>query len=349
MSMPWVPAFRAAMVSPRESFALVPSRQLAGRTVRQVVRAGIDGDQIRLRWSNLYGDKPLRLTAAVARHTATVMVPPRAEITGDSLPIPVKAGDDVEVIAHVDEADLATYHPSAHRTGHVDGEPHSSLYWLAGVDVARAAAPSAVVVALGDSITDGDGTTLDAHSTYPRLLASRLPAAAVLDAGIGGNRLLRDVIGEPLARRASRDLFGVPGVTHVVLMAGLNDIGLATFFGEPRVQPADLAAGLDELVTRAHAAGITPVLGTLTPFAGTPLPGFDSPRNQAVRQEVNTWIHQYQRCTVADFAAALTDPADPTRLRAEYDSGDHLHPNNAGAAALASAALAALTTMHALT
>jgi lysophospholipase L1-like esterase len=331
------------MVSPSESFALVPPRRLAGRTVRQVVRAGIDGDQIRLRWSNLFVGTPLRLTVTVARHTTTVTVPPGAEITGDPLPVAVAAGGDIEVIAHVDEGDLATYHPSAHRTGHVDGEPHASLYWLAGVDVARAAAPSAVVVTLGDSVTDGDGTTLDAHATYPRQLASRLPGTVVLDAGIGGNRLLSDVIGEPLARRAKRDLFGVPGTTHAVLMAGLNDIGMAALFSEPPVQAADLAAGLDGLVGRAQAAGITPVLGTLTPFAGTPLPGFDSARNQAVREEVNTWIRQYQRCAVADFAAALTHPADPTQLRADYDSGDHLHPNDAGATALANAALSALT------
>lgn len=340
--MLWVPAFRAAMVNPRESFALVPPRQLAGRSVRQVVRAGIDGDQVRLRWSNLFGGTPLRLTAAVAGHTASVTVPPRAELVGDPLPVRVEAGDDVEVVAYVDEADLATYHPSAHRTGHVDGEPHTSLYWLAGVDVARAAVPSAVVVTLGDSITDGDGTTLDAHATYPRVLASRLPGAVVLDAGIGGNRLLKDVIGEPLVRRADRDLFGVPGVTHVVLMAGLNDIGLATMFGEHPAEAADVAAGLDGLVTRAQSAGITPVLGTLTPFGATPLPGFDSTRNQAVREEINTWIRQYRLCAHVDFAAALADPADPTRLRADYDSGDHLHPNDAGARALAETALSAL-------
>jgi lysophospholipase L1-like esterase len=342
--MLWVPAFRAAMVNPRESFALVPPRQLTGRTVRQVVRAGIDGDQIRLRWSNLFGGTPLRLTVTVAEHTARVTVPPRAEFVGDPLPIPVQAGDDIEVIAHVDEGDLATYHPSAHRTGQVDDEPHTSLYWLSGVDVARAVAPSAVVVALGDSVTDGDGTTLDAHATYPRRLASQLPGTVVLDAGIGGNRLLGNVIGEPLVRRANRDLFGVPGVTHVVLMAGLNDIGMATLFGEPPARAADLATGLDGLVTRAQAAGITPVLGTVTPFAGTPMPGFDSARNQAVREEINTWIRQYRRCAVVDFAAALADPADPTRLRADYDSGDHLHPSDAGATTLANAALAALPT-----
>src|SRR3982751_5113203 len=106
--MLWVPAFRAAMVDPRERFALVPPRQLAGRTVRQVLRAGIDGDGFRLRWSNLFGDTPLRLTATVAGHTASVTVPPRAELVGDPVPVRVEAGDDVEVIAYVDEADLAT-------------------------------------------------------------------------------------------------------------------------------------------------------------------------------------------------------------------------------------------------
>jgi lysophospholipase L1-like esterase len=340
--MLWVAAFRAAMVNPRESFTLVPPRQLAGRTVRQIVRAGIDGDQIRLKWSNLFGATSLRLTATVSGHTARVTVPPRAELVGDPLPIRVDTGDDIEVIAYVDAADLATYHPSAHRTGHVDGEAHTSLYWLAGVDVARSAAPSAVLVTLGDSITDGDGTTLDSHATYPRVLASRLPGAVVVDAGISGNRLLSGVIGEPMVRRVDRDLLGVPDVTHVVLLAGLNDIGLATLFGERPVEAADLAAGLDGLVTRAQAAGITPILGTLTPFAGASLPGFDSSRNHAIREETNTWIRQYRRCTVVDFASALADPTDVRRLRPDYDSGDHLHPNDAGARALADAAFNAL-------
>jgi lysophospholipase L1-like esterase len=340
--MLWVPAFRAAMVDPRESFAFVPPGQLTGRRVHQIVRAGIDGEEVRLRWSNLFGRTPLRLTATVAGHTTRVTVAPGAELIGDPLPVPVQTGGDIEVTAHVEESDLATYHPSAHRTGHLDGEPHTSLYWLAGVDVARAAVPSTVVVTLGDSITDGDGTTLDAHATYPRVLASQLPGAVVLDAGIGGNRLLSNVIGERLVRRADRDLLAVPGVTHVVLLAGLNDIGLATLFDERPVDAADLAAGLDSLITRAKAAGITPVLGTLTPFAGTPMPGFDSAPNQAVREEINTWIRGYRQCAVVDFAATLADSAEPTRLRADYDSGDHLHPNDAGAQALAEAALGAL-------
>jgi lysophospholipase L1-like esterase len=346
--MPWVPAFRAAMVDPREFFALVPPRQLTGRTVHQIVRAAVDGDHVRLRWSNLFGRTPLRLTVTVAGHTTSVIVPPGAEITGVPLPVRVQSGDDIEVTARVEEGDLATYHPSAHRTGFVDGEPHASLYWLAGVDVARAAMPSTIVVTLGDSITDGDGTTLDAHATYPRRLAPQLPGALVLDAGIGGNRLLRDVIGQRLVARADRDLFAVDGVTHVVLLAGLNDIGLAAAFGEQPVDTADLAAGLAELVTRAQAAGITPVLGTLTPFAGTPLPGFDSVRNQGIREEINTWIRGYRQCAVVDFAATLADPAEPTRLRADYDSGDHLHPNDSGARALAVAAVRALPKMPAI-
>jgi lysophospholipase L1-like esterase len=340
--MPWTPAFRAAMVDPRERFALVPPRQLTGRTVRQVVRAGVDGDEMRLRWSNQFGRTPLRFTAMVAGHTTRVVVPTGAEITGEPLPIRVEAGADIDVTAHIDDADLATYHPSAHRTGWLDEEAHTSLYWLAGVDVARATPPSSIVVTLGDSITDGDGTTLDAHAAYPTVLASQLPQAVVLNAGISGNRLLAEGIGPSMIGRADRDLFALPGVTHVVLLAGVNDIGLAALLGERPVDAADLAAGLDHLIARIQAAGIAPVLGTLTPFAGTPLPGFDSARNQAVREEINGWIREYRQCAVVDFAAAIADPADPDRLWVGYDSGDHLHPNDAGAVALAGAALAAL-------
>src|SRR4051812_23188323 len=341
--MLWVPAFRAAMVDPRENFALVPPRHLTGRTVRQIVRCGIDGDAVRLRWSNRFGRTPLRLVVTVAGHTASVSVPPGLELTGDPLPLSVQAGGDVDVRVHVEQADLATHHPSAHRTGYLDGVPHTSLYWLTGIDVARPVMPSKIVVTLGDSITDGDGTTLDANAAYPQVLASQLPGALVLNAGISGNRLLADVIGESLVRRADRDLFALPGVTHVVLLAGLNDIGLATLFGEPPVDVSALTAALDNLVGRAAAAGITPVLGTLTPFGGTALPGFDSEHNQAVRSEINNWCRTYRRCAVVDFASVLADPGDPARLRADYDSGDHLHPNDAGARALAAAVRPALS------
>ncbi len=190
-----------------------------------------------------------------------------------------------------------------------------------------------VVVAFGDSITRGDKTTPDRDQRYPdhlqrRLLAAGRSGAVVLNAGLGGNRVLKAGLGPSMRDRFARDVLSIPEATHVIIMGGANDIGLPGLLGGTPPTGAELTDGLLELAVRAKEHGIQPVLGTLTPFVGA---------DQGIREAVNDALRSQRDWTVADFAAAVADPADRTRLRPALDSGDGLHPGDAGARALAGA------------
>jgi len=231
-------------------------------------------------------------------------------------------------------------------------------WFLSGVSVAAPARDGAVV-ALGDSITDGANTTPNTNSRWPDVLARRLQATpglrglGVLNEGISGNRLLHDPnplpgsgadafaaqFGESALRRFDRDVSSQPGARYVIVLLGVNDLGHpGTIAPESeRVTPADLIAGYQQVIHRAHQQGMLVFGGTITPFANDTF-GFDTPANRAARLVVNRWIRTSGAYDgVVDFDAALRDPADPERIRPEFDSGDHLHPNDAGAAALANA------------
>jgi lysophospholipase L1-like esterase len=218
-----------------------------------------------------------------------------------------------------------------------------SYFWLSGVEV-LASAPSAAIAAFGDSITDGYATTADAHRAWPALLAERLRSEApatpfgVLNLGISGNRVLRDNIGVSALARFDRDVLAREGVRWMILLEGINDITWSALPGIPESQQASagqIIEGLSQLVDRAHAQGINVMGGTLTPMAGLWL--FNA-ETEALRQAVNAWIRDGGKFdAVVDFDAVTRDPADPTRLKPEYDSGDHIHPNDAGNAAMAQA------------
>jgi lysophospholipase L1-like esterase len=236
----------------------------------------------------------------------------------------------------------------------------TSWPFLTEVDVS---APGAgAIVALGDSITDGAVTTVDANRRWPDLLSLRLqttrdqatsPALRALNSrlgvvnrGIGGNRLLRDPGEQPLFGRAAlarfdRDVLATAGVRHLIVLIGINDIGhpgTGTIPVSEAVTAQDLIAGYRQLIARAHTKGI-PVYGaTLTPFEGTIFPNYYSPEKEAVRQAVNNWIRSSDEFDgVIDFDRAVRDPAHPTRMLPAYDSGDHLHPNDLGMQAMANA------------
>ena len=246
----------------------------------------------------------------------------------------------------------------------------TSWPFLTGVDV-RGRNLSAAIVALGDSITDGSNTTNDANHRWPdlltvRLQAARLPLApfggafrwlfpnllgntsmlGVLNKGIGGNRLLRDPGEQPLFGKATlarfdRDVLAQPGVEYMIVLIGINDIGhpgtgTIPATEEPTVN--DLIAGYRQLIARAHEKGIAAFGGTLTPFEGTIFPGYYSASKEAIRQAANQWIRTSGEFdAVIDFEAAVRDPAHPTRMLPAFDSGDHLHPNDAGMQAMANA------------
>ena len=185
-----------------------------------------------------------------------------------------------------------------------------------------------VVVCFGDSLTEGTGTT--AGHSYPDFLARRL-GTKVWNAGIAGNRLLQDGFGTSGLTRFAADAIDVPGVTHVVVELGVNDLGMT-----PAPTADQLVEGLTTLARAARAKGVVPIGATLPPTGGTPYEGFDTPDLALARQAVNTWVRSTAEFSgVVDVDRALRDPDRPTHYRVDLDSGDHLHPNDAGAEAIA--------------
>jgi len=216
-----------------------------------------------------------------------------------------------------------------------------------------------MVVAFGDSLTDGDGATMDADRNWPSDLIRRLQQTprdsqlAVVNAGIAGNRLLSDCFdvvlgcfGVSALARFDRDALALPGVTHILLLEGINDIGFPGahlddhYLADPRdVRTSEeLIHAYRQLISRAHARGVMLIGATITPFEGVDLPGYYSESKEALRQAVNAWIRTSGAFdAVIDFDAVLRDPDHPSRLLPRLASRDHLHPNDAGYQAMADA------------
>ena len=361
----WTTAHLAALAAEDAAFYWAPPPlDHSGRTVRQAVRLRRGGTAIRLVLSNEYGGGPLVLDeVTVSSSGGGTFVPvPRAgrlrwEIpageTATSDPVPVVtvapvapvAGDELLVSCFVaGPGPSASYLHSAQRTGATapgnqagerelrGADEFRSLYWIARV-LADTPASGPVVVAFGDSITRGDKTTPDRDQRYPdhlqrRLLAAGRSGAVVLNAGLGGNRVLTAGLGPSMGDRFARDVLSIPEATHVIIMGGANDIGLPGLLGGTPPTEAELTDGLLELAVRAKEHGIQPVLGTITPFLGA---------DQGIREAVNDALRSQRDWPVADFAAAVADPAGRARLRPALDSGDGLHPGDAGARTLADA------------
>jgi lysophospholipase L1-like esterase len=213
----------------------------------------------------------------------------------------------------------------------------TSWFLLARVEVS-APANAGAVVTFGDSITDGARSTTDTNNRWPdhlarRLAANRGTAMAVLNAGISGNRVLGDGAGVSALARFDRDVLMQTGVTHVVVMEGINDFGLAR--NNPSPSADDLIAGHKQLIERAKARGLRIYGATLTPFEGA---AYWTPEGEAKRQALNEWIRKSGAYDgVIDFDAATRDPNAPTKILPAYDSGDHLHPGDAGYKAMGEA------------
>ncbi|MBM7115053.1 SGNH/GDSL hydrolase family protein [Archangium primigenium] len=328
-----------------------------------------------MRVSNLFGATPLTLGGVhIARSTggasieastdtalrfngqASVTVSAGQESWSDEAPFSLPAQTDVAVTVYVPQATpAATEHSQGQQTnaivsGNALGaatftptETQPSYSWVTGIDVSSAEARG-VIVAFGDSITDGAASTVDAAHRYPDFLSRRVAADpalegfSVVNQGIGGNRVLNATIGPKGVDRFERDVLGTTGVTHALILIGINDIGFGGFVPAQAVTANDITAGLQTMVDQAKARGVKVFLGTLLPFKGTAAPYF-SEETEAKRQAVNAWIraNTARAQGIIDFEAATRDPADPLRLRAEYDSGDHLHPNDVGYEAMAQA------------
>jgi lysophospholipase L1-like esterase len=295
----------------------------------------------------------------------SLTLPPDAVVVSDPVTLAVPALGDLAIslylpgTVNVSPEGLQTTYisPAGDFTGEaampVDMTARS-LVLLTGVDVA-VAEPGGAVVAPGASNTEGVGSTPGANRRWTDVLAERLladpdqPPLAVLNVGISGNRLLHDgfgafryATGVSLLARFDRDVLAQPGVTHVILMQGLGDIGAPV--GAARnginasseeVSADDIIAGQHILIERAHEHGLVVIGGTLTPWGGSL---FDTPETDAKRQAVNDWIRTSGAFdAVVDFEAVVRDPADPARLLPEYDSGDHGHLNDAGNRAMGEA------------
>lgn len=353
------------------------------QTVRQVVRISLGGDKVRVRLSNEFGLRPVEVGAA---HLAlagaagaiqvdadraitfngkpTVTLLPGAPVISDPVELKVAPLTHLAVSLYFAErAEVRTYHLEAAQTAYISSlgnfvstekmpvaDTATSRFFLTAVMV-DAPADARVVVAFGDSITDGARSTPDTDSRWPDHLAERLSQApehgpvAVVNEGIGGNRVLSDGMGIKALARFDRDVLSQPSVSHVVIMEGINDIGWPGTFLTPPEEPVTvekIIAGYQQLIDRAHLHGIKVIGATLTPFeasfAGAPLQTFYSPEKEKMRQAVNEWIRQSGAYDgVIDFDAVVRDPQHPLRIRAEYDGGDHLHPNDAGYKAMGDA------------
>jgi lysophospholipase L1-like esterase len=345
----------------------------AHQTVRMIARVSVGGRALRLTLSNAAGRPTVRIgavhvafreqdvTTAPGSDRAvrfgghsTVEIPPGALVVSDPVDLEVPPLAELAVSLYVPEkTGTGTTHALALNTTYVaDGnavaesklDPESTnrtYFWLSGVDVLADAGTSAIL-AFGDSITDGYATTPDVHREWPALLAARLQASAatanraVVNMGISGNRIRRDLIGTSGLARFDRDVLARTGVEWIILLEGINDI---TFSALPRA-PEDersSAAGIIEalslFVDRAHAHGLKVMGATLTPMEGLWL---FNPRTEAMRRTVNDWIRTGGKFdAIVDFDAATRDPERPARLRPDFDSGDHIHPNDAGNAAMA--------------
>lgn len=348
-----------------ESHNMPPEPGLSGNTLRQVVRVSLGGDRVRVRFSNEFGQDPVTLRAAhlassaggsaidAATDTpllfdgeAAVSIPPGGAAVSDPVAFLLEDGAEVAVTTHFDDTSPAvTGHPGSRTTSYLqrgDAVSASSLseaveaerwYIIRGIDV-LAPRGAAAVATLGNSITDGRGSGTDRQNRWPDELARRLRAnpatadVAVLNQGIGGNCVLRECLGPAALDRFQRDVLDQPGVRWLIIMHGINDIGQADGAEEARAVARGLIAAYEQMINRARERGITVYGATLLPFGGS---FYDTPEREAARREVNEWIRTSGRFdAVIDLDRALRDPANPTRLHPEADSGDQLHPNETG-------------------
>jgi lysophospholipase L1-like esterase len=344
------------------------------QTIRMVVRTSIPGKRLRVRLTNAFGSAPVKVgTAHVAlRAKASAIVEgsdravtfdgkpgatigPGVVLYSDPVDLNVPALADLAVSLYFpDDTGAPTSHATAlhatyisksgDTTGKLDMAEDSTTtqayYWLAGVDV-MAPANAAAVVPFGDSITDGARSTTETNHAWPALLAARLAGnkatamIGVANMGIGGNRVLRDGAGASALARFDRDVLTQPGAKWVMLLEGINDIGNAQRDPTQPVSADDLIAAYKQLITRAHDAGLKVIGCTLTPYGGA---GYASDDGEQIRSAVNQFIRTSKLFDAfVDFEAATRDSADPKRIRAEFDPGDHLHPNDAGYEAMANA------------
>jgi lysophospholipase L1-like esterase len=355
---------------------------LANSTVRQTVRISVGGQRMRLRISNAFGGAALPITAvsvalpsagqagvsaiqpgtvrAVTFHgQPSATIPVGAQLVSDPFDLNLESRSNLTVTMYLAQGQASTNitsHPGSRTTSYLlagnqlDAEdlpgatPVNHWYFLSGLEV-LARRTVAGVVMLGDSFTDGRGSTTNGNNRWPDQLLDRLQSdrrtagIAILNQAAGGNRVLNDGLGPNALARLDRDVLARSGVRWLIVFEGVNDIGTAAATDAAQRKVADdLIAAYDQIIVRAHAQGIRVYGATLLPFGGNT--GFDDPTGfrETARQTVNQWIRTSRQFdSVIDFDRVAQDPANPRQLLATFDDGDHLHLNPIGYKALADA------------
>lgn len=360
-----------------------PGPALQAQTIRQIVRTSVGGTQLRVRLSNLFGDAPLAIGAAhlalrdsgaairpgsggalTFGKAKSVLIPPGESILSDPLTIEV---------APLQELALSMFLPAGTGRSTIHGAGMQTAYLVPGDDLSQAKVlPSATtddsryfvtdvevaanredgtLVVVGDSIADGIGSTEDRNARWPDVLAQQLqrggesPRIGVANAGIAGNRILRDAakpfVGPSTLARFERDALAKPGVRWIILAQGINDIVASDMLADKQQHASveELINAMRSLVRRARERGVRVWAATLMPYGGVRKPFVHSAEGEAKRQAVNAWIRDSGEFdAVLDFDLLMRDRERPDRLLHAFDSGDHLHPNDAGYVAMAATA-----------
>jgi len=379
----WARSWGASAQAPTAAMGAFPaSPTFNDQTIRQAVRLSGGGREVRIRFTNEYGTKPLTIGSAHLALAAdggaiqpgsdhvltfggktTAVVPAGAPLLSDPVEMTVPALSKLSISVYLPgQVDACTCHGTGMETGYVvSGDMTAATALPGATTIAVRAEISAVevgsetsaktIVAFGDSITDGIGSTVDADRRWPDQLAERLlrrgPSAVFIsNEGISGNRVLNGGFGDSALSRFDRDVLATPGLGYVIVFEGINDIGIsympkadgpfAAFmkaFAGPPVTADDIIAGYKQLIARAHQHGVKIYGATITPYEGA---GTYSPEGEAVRQAVNAWIRTGGGFDgVLDFDAAIRDPAHPGQIKDGFHMGDHLHGSDAGYKAIA--------------
>jgi lysophospholipase L1-like esterase len=387
LSMPcgaaqWIGTWGAAPLPPGPALGPFPATPaFSNQTIRQVFRVSAGGQRVRVRFTNEYGTQPLAIgKASIALVDASgavqpgterpltfggspgVSIPAAAPFLSDPVDLPLAALSSVSVSLYLPgENPPCTCHATGMATGYVSGpgdftqgsfEPKERIQMRAYVSGIEVQTQGKAVVVLGDSISDGVGSTPDANRRWPDLFAERLKARGggeafgVVNMGISGNRVLADGAGQSALARFDRDVLSVPGAAYVVVFEGVNDLGISygQFTGPmaerfkalstgSKATAETMIAGYRQLIDRAHAKGLKVLGATITPYEGA---AYYSKEGNAIREAINTWIrtgHAFDG--VIDFDAVVRDPAKPAQIKDGFHAGDHLHGSDAGYEAMA--------------
>jgi lysophospholipase L1-like esterase len=362
----------AATTGKQSAAAPRPGSRFNNETVRMIARISTGGRRLRIKLENGFGYQAVTIGAVhiALRGKDSAIAPgsdhaitfnskpgctlePGMVMLSDPIDFTVAPLSDLAVSLYISgETGAPTNHGTALHDTYIqtgdataaasmpDARKSQSYYWLAGIDV-QAPASAGAIVTFGDSITDGARSSNESNHSWPTLLAARLSAnkstanLGIANMGIGGNRVLRDVSGVSALGRFDRDVLSQSGVKWVMLLEGINDIGHGVSTPAEAVTASDLIGAYKQMIERAHSQNIQVIGCTLTPYEGA---NYYREDFEKVREDVNAWIRTPGNFdAVVDFEAAVRDAADPKKYRAEFDPGDHLHPNDAGYEAMANA------------